>query len=68
MSTITYGREAAPAQGLRFVPRLLSKVSARVADYLARSRAERQLKQLDDRLLLDIGLKRSDIGPTVWGR
>ena len=32
-----------------------------------RSRIERQLDQLDDRLLLDIGLKRSDIRRMVWG-
>ena len=39
----------------------------RVKTYLARSRAERQLAQLDDRLLADIGMKRSEISKMVWG-
>jgi uncharacterized protein YjiS (DUF1127 family) len=33
-----------------------------------RSQAERQLRQLDDRLLADIGVKRADISKSVWGR
>jgi uncharacterized protein YjiS (DUF1127 family) len=43
-------------------------VMSRVKTYLARLRAERQLNQMDDRLLADIGLKRGDIGFSVWGR
>lgn len=39
----------------------------RVRTFLARSRAERQLAQLDDRMLADIGLKRSEISKMVWG-
>lgn len=39
----------------------------RVRSFLARSRAERQLAQLDDRMLADIGLKRSEISKMVWG-
>jgi uncharacterized protein YjiS (DUF1127 family) len=39
----------------------------RVRAFLARSQAERQLSRLDDRLLADIGLKRSDIRKMVWG-
>ncbi len=39
----------------------------RMRTYLARSRAERQLAQLDDRLLADIGMKRSEISKMVWG-
>lgn len=39
-----------------------------IKTYLARSSAERQLHQLDDRLLADIGLKRHDISRAVWGR
>jgi len=35
----------------------LNRFSARVGSYVALSRAERQLQQLDDRLLLDIGVK-----------
>ncbi|MGH6819837.1 MAG: DUF1127 domain-containing protein [Methylocella sp.] len=39
----------------------------RVRRFLAYSRAEYQLAQLDDRLLADIGLKRSEITRMVWG-
>ena len=39
----------------------------RVRSFLARSRVERQLAQLDDRMLADIGLKRSEISRMVWG-
>jgi len=63
MSTITYGREANRRSGLRFIPAFVSRVNS----IFARSRAERQLEQLDDRLLADIGVKRSDIHKMVWG-
>jgi uncharacterized protein YjiS (DUF1127 family) len=39
-----------------------------IRTYLARTNAERQLHQLDDRLLADIGLKRHDIARAVWGK
>jgi uncharacterized protein YjiS (DUF1127 family) len=64
MTTITYGREAVRNQGISMGAGLLGRVKS----YLARSRAERQLAQLDDRLLADIGVKRTDITKTVWGR
>jgi uncharacterized protein YjiS (DUF1127 family) len=64
MTTITYGREAVRNQGFSMGAGLLGQMRT----YLARSRAERQLAQLDDRLLADIGLKRSDINATVWGK
>ncbi len=64
MTTITYGREAVRNQGVSMGAGLLGRVKS----YLARSRAERQLSQLDDRLLADIGVKRTDITKTVWGR
>jgi uncharacterized protein YjiS (DUF1127 family) len=64
MSTITYGREAVRNEGLTMGAGLLGRVKA----YLSRSRAERQLAQLDDRLLADIGMKRSDISKMVWGK
>ncbi len=63
MTTITRGREttfsksANPPRGL----------IGRIQTFLARSRAEEQLAQLDDRLLADIGLKRSEITRMVWG-
>ena len=63
MTTITLSRETIRNQGLSATPGLMSRVRA----YLARSRAERQLQQLDDRLLADIGLNRGDISRSVWG-
>lgn len=39
----------------------------RVKIYISRSRAERQLMQMDDRMLADIGLKRGEIFSKVWG-
>ncbi len=63
MSTITYGREAIHTGGYSMGSGLLG----RVRSYIARSRAERQLSQLDDRLLDDIGMKRSEISRAVWG-
>ena len=63
MTTITYGREAVRNGGARMTSSLMGRVKA----FLARSRAERQLAQLDDRLLADIGLKRSEIRRMVWG-
>ena len=42
-------------------------IMARIRTFLARTRAEQQLAQLDDRLLADIGLKRSEISRMVWG-
>jgi len=63
MTTITYGREAVRNEGVSMGSGLLGRVKA----YLSKSRAERQLAQLDDRLLADIGLKRSDITKMVWG-
>ena len=63
MSTITYGRETVRNEGYTMGSGLLGRVKT----YLARSRAERQLAQLDDRLLADIGMKRSEISKMVWG-
>ncbi|MCX6848460.1 DUF1127 domain-containing protein [Aestuariivirga sp.] len=63
MSTITYGREAVRNEGFSMGTGLVGRVKS----YLARSRAERQLAQLDDRLLADIGMKRSEITKMVWG-
>jgi uncharacterized protein YjiS (DUF1127 family) len=63
MTTITSGREAVHGGGTRMTSGLLG----RVRGFLARSRAERQLAQLDDRLLADIGLRRSEIHKMVWG-
>jgi uncharacterized protein YjiS (DUF1127 family) len=64
MNTTTYNRTGGAS---RMVPDFLGKIAGRVGNYVTRSRIERQLDQLDDRLLLDIGLKRSDIRRMVWG-
>lgn len=42
-------------------------IMGRVKTYLAKSRAARQLSQMDDRMLADIGLSRGDINARVWG-
>ena len=41
---------------------------ARMKNVVVGARAVRQLHQLDDRLLADIGLMRRDINVRVWGR
>jgi uncharacterized protein YjiS (DUF1127 family) len=63
MTTITYGRQTVRNNGFSVGTGLFGRVKT----YLARSRAERQLAQLDDRLLADIGMKRSEISRMVWG-
>ena len=63
MTTITYGREAVRNEGYSLGTGLIG----RVRTYLAKSSAERQLAQLDDRLLADIGMKRSEISKMIWG-
>jgi uncharacterized protein YjiS (DUF1127 family) len=45
----------------------VSRVVGRVSGYLASVRAERQLQSLDDRMLHDIGIARSDIQRLVRG-
>lgn len=64
MTTITMGREISRNNGMGSTPGLMGTVKA----YMSRTRAERQLRQLDDRLLADIGLKRADISSSVWTR
>ncbi len=57
MTTINMNRDTLNSVG----------VMGRVKSYLSRSRAVRQLKQLDDRMLSDIGVTRSEISTRVWG-
>jgi uncharacterized protein YjiS (DUF1127 family) len=64
MTTISMGRETIRNNGFHTAPGLMGHLKS----YLARSNAEKQLRQLDDRLLSDIGLKRADIGKSIWGR
>jgi uncharacterized protein YjiS (DUF1127 family) len=42
-------------------------VMGRMKSFLVRTRAERQLHQLDDRMLADIGIVRAEISSRVWG-
>lgn len=65
MSVISHGRGTATT--LRFLPDFLGRIAGGVRGYVTRARAERQLEALDDRLLADIGLKRSEIHHMVWG-
>jgi uncharacterized protein YjiS (DUF1127 family) len=64
MSTITYGREAVRNQGVKFAPGLVGRVKG----YFERTRAVRQLNQMDDRMLADIGVHRGDITKLVSGK
>lgn len=64
MNTTTLNRETSRNGSL---PDFLTRVSSRVVNYVSRSRAERQLQALDDRLLADIGMRRSEIHRMVWG-
>lgn len=66
MTTTTVSRNAA-AHSARPLPDFLTRIGVTVASYITRSRAERQLEALDDRLLLDIGVSRSEIRHMVWG-
>ena len=47
---------------------LFARMSRRVGRWLERSRIERKLSSLDDRLLADIGLTREDIPEAARGR
>ncbi len=67
MSMITFDRANTAGSTLRFLPDFLSKVAIGVSAYVTRSRAERQLEALDERLLADIGVSRSQIHQMVWG-
>jgi uncharacterized protein YjiS (DUF1127 family) len=51
---------------LRFVPEFLGRIASGVVNYVQRARAESQLEALDDRLLADIGVSRSEIRTLVW--
>jgi uncharacterized protein YjiS (DUF1127 family) len=63
MTTTTYGRGTSRTPAIEFAPGVMGRFKA----YLARTRAERQLHQLDDRMLADIGVRRSEIEKMVWG-
>ncbi len=63
MTSMTLGRETIRNNSQDMTPGLMGKVKG----YLNRTRAERQLHGLDDRMLRDIGLARSEITQMVWG-
>ncbi len=63
MTTITQGYELSHAKPIVGFAGFMDRIRI----FLARSRAEQQLAQLDDRLLADIGLRRSEISRMVWG-
>jgi uncharacterized protein YjiS (DUF1127 family) len=69
MTTTTIDRSGrGQASLLRLVPELAGRIVRGVVDYADRSRAEGQLEALDDRLLRDIGVSRTDIHRMVWGK
>jgi uncharacterized protein YjiS (DUF1127 family) len=63
MTTTTFNRDSSRVNTTQFGPGVMGRFKA----YLARTRAERQLHQLDDRMLSDIGVRRSEIEKMVWG-
>ena len=50
------------------IPDFLNKITVKVGRYVRLARAERELRGLDDRMLADIGLGRSEIQYMVWSR
>ena len=67
MTSTTLGHKASRSDAGRSLPDFLTRGSSRVVNYVSRTRAERQLQALDDRLLSDIGMRRSEIHRMVWG-
>lgn len=51
----------------RAVPETVSRIAQSIGRFFTLSRAQRELDELDDRMLADIGLRRSDIRRVVWG-
>lgn len=67
MATLSFDREGNADRLLNAAPGFLSRIAGGVRSYITRADAERQLEALDERLLNDIGLKRSEIHRMVWG-
>jgi uncharacterized protein YjiS (DUF1127 family) len=63
MTMINVDRVANRNSGISAQKGLMGKMK----NFISRSRAERQLHQLDDRLLSDIGIVRGEISNQVWG-
>ena len=51
----------------RAVPETVSRIAQSIGRFFTLSRAQRELDELDDRMLADVGLRRSDIRRVVWG-
>jgi uncharacterized protein YjiS (DUF1127 family) len=51
----------------RAFPETVSRFAQSIGRFFTLSRAQRELDELDDRMLADIGLRRGDIRRVVWG-
>ena len=67
MSSTTINTTESGRVTLAALPGIASRIGQSIARYLNLSRAERELAELDDRLLADIGLRRGEIHAVVWG-
>lgn len=66
MTSTTINRSGTHQGLTRFVPEFFGRIASGVVNYVQRARAESQLEALDDRLLADIGVSRSEIRTLVW--
>ena len=64
MTLVNLDRETVRHGNMSLSPGLM----VRMKDFVANRRAVRQLHQLDDRMLSDIGINRGEINNRIWGR